>query len=167
MNPEWIPQPKICRKLRTWSCGHKKKLRLRNCGVAVAEQHFFKKLWNCDYRSASFKLRNCNCGLKKKLLMPTSAFLSVLKQLPVPVKLWMLRHPSVIFQMNGGKVSERHLQTEPTSARLTPTNFSVSTFLSAYQNVERSVTLLVGCTVEVCKSCVDNNVFCCKQKEYS
>jgi hypothetical protein len=29
-------------KLRTWSCRHQKKLRLRNCGVAVAEQHCLK-----------------------------------------------------------------------------------------------------------------------------
>ncbi len=60
-------------KLRTWSCGHQKKLLLRNCGAAVAEQHFFKKLRNCDCGSASFKLRNCDCGLKKKLRVPTSA----------------------------------------------------------------------------------------------
>jgi hypothetical protein len=45
---------------------------LRNCGVAVAEQHFFKKLQNCDCGSAFFKLRNCDCGLKKKLLVPNS-----------------------------------------------------------------------------------------------
>ncbi len=47
-------------------------MRLRNCGVAVAEQHCFKKLRNCDCRSVSFKLRNCDCGLKKKLRVPTS-----------------------------------------------------------------------------------------------
>jgi hypothetical protein len=48
-----------------------------DCGIAVAEQHFFKKLRNCDCGSASFKLRNCDCGLKKKLHLPTSAQLSV------------------------------------------------------------------------------------------
>jgi hypothetical protein len=50
-----------------------KLLRLRNCGVTVAEQHFFKKFGNCDCGSASFKLRNCDCGLKKKLRVPNSA----------------------------------------------------------------------------------------------
>jgi hypothetical protein len=59
-------------KLRTRSCGLQKKLRLRNCRVAVAEQHVFKKLWNCDCGRASFKLQNCDCGLKKKLRVPTS-----------------------------------------------------------------------------------------------
>jgi hypothetical protein len=29
-------------ELKLLSCGLQKKLRLRNCGVAVAEQHFFK-----------------------------------------------------------------------------------------------------------------------------
>ncbi len=59
-------------ELKLPSCELQKKLRLRNCGVAVAEQHVFKKLRNCDCGSASFKLRNCNCGLKKKLRVPTS-----------------------------------------------------------------------------------------------
>jgi hypothetical protein len=39
-----------------------------DCGIVVAEQRFFfKKLqnWNCG--SASLKLQNCNCRLKKKL----------------------------------------------------------------------------------------------------
>ncbi len=44
-----------------------------DCGIAVAEQYFFKKLRDCVYASASFKLRNCDCGLKKKLRLPTSA----------------------------------------------------------------------------------------------
>ncbi len=43
---------------------------VRNSRVAVAEQHFFKKLRNCDYRSASFKLQNCNCRLKKSCACP-------------------------------------------------------------------------------------------------
>ncbi len=61
-------------KLQTWKLQtSKKKMRLRNCKVAVAEQHFFKKLRNCDCGSASFKLRICDCGLKKKLRTPTSA----------------------------------------------------------------------------------------------
>ncbi len=50
----------------------RKKLQFRNCGVAVAEQHLFKKLWNCDWGRVSFKLRNCDCGLKIKLRVPTS-----------------------------------------------------------------------------------------------
>ncbi len=69
-----IPRPKIYLKLRTWSCVHQKKLRLRSCGLVVAEQHFFKKLRNCDCGSAFFKLRNCDCGLKKKLRVPTSVW---------------------------------------------------------------------------------------------
>ncbi len=52
-------------KLRTWSFGFQKKLQLRNCGVAVAEQHCFKKLRNCNCGSASFKLQNYDCRLKK------------------------------------------------------------------------------------------------------
>ncbi len=42
-------RPKICRKLQKWSSQVadlklqiQKKLRLRNCGIAVAEQHFLK-----------------------------------------------------------------------------------------------------------------------------
>ncbi len=59
------------------SCGlevadFRKQLRLRNCRVAVAKQHFCKKLQNCDCRSSFFKLQNHHCGLKKKLCMPTS-----------------------------------------------------------------------------------------------
>ncbi len=46
-----------------------------DCGIAVAEQHVFKKLLNCICKSASFKLRNCDGGLKKKLRVPTSASL--------------------------------------------------------------------------------------------
>jgi hypothetical protein len=34
--------PKIA-EVKLSSCGLRKKLRLRNCGVAVAEQHFLKK----------------------------------------------------------------------------------------------------------------------------
>ncbi len=37
-------------------CGLQKKLRLRNCGVAVAEQHFFK---SCEIAIAELRLRNC------------------------------------------------------------------------------------------------------------
>ncbi len=62
--------PKIA-ELKLPSCGLQNKLRLQNCRVVVAEQHFFKKLPNCDCGSASFKLRNCDCGLKKKLCVPT------------------------------------------------------------------------------------------------
>ncbi len=51
----------------------KKKLRLWNCGVAVVEQHCFKKLRNCDCGGAFIKLQNCDCGLKKKLRVPSSA----------------------------------------------------------------------------------------------
>ncbi len=43
-----------------------------DCVVAVEEQHFFKKLRNCNCGSSSFKLRNCDCGLERKLLVPTS-----------------------------------------------------------------------------------------------
>jgi hypothetical protein len=40
------------------SFGLQQILWLQNCDVAVAEQRFFKKLRNCDCRSASFKLQN-------------------------------------------------------------------------------------------------------------
>ncbi len=81
MNPDWIPRPIICRKLKKLSSQiadlklrTSEKLRLQNCGVAVAEQHCFKNLRNCDCGSVSFKLRNCDCGLEKKLRVPTSAY---------------------------------------------------------------------------------------------
>jgi hypothetical protein len=52
--------PKIA-EVKLSSCGlQKKKLGLQNCGVAVAGQHFFQKLRNCDCGSVSFKLRDCN-----------------------------------------------------------------------------------------------------------
>ncbi len=50
------------------SCGLQKKLQLRlrsNISLKVAA---------CDCGGASFKLRNCDCGLKKKLRVPTSAY---------------------------------------------------------------------------------------------
>ncbi len=50
-----------------------KRVKEERLKVEVAEQHFFRKLRNCDCGSASFKLRNCDCGLKKKLRVPTSA----------------------------------------------------------------------------------------------
>jgi hypothetical protein len=59
-------------EMKLSSCGLQKKLRLRNCGVVVADQHCFKKLRNCDCGGASFKLQNCDCGLKKKLRVPSS-----------------------------------------------------------------------------------------------
>ncbi len=46
---------------------------LRSCGCGAT---FFKKLRNCDCGSASFKLRSCDCGLKKKLRVPTSTYTS-------------------------------------------------------------------------------------------
>jgi hypothetical protein len=48
--------PKMA-EVKLSSCGLQKKLQLRNCGVAIVEQHFFKKLRNCECGSASFKLR--------------------------------------------------------------------------------------------------------------
>jgi hypothetical protein len=42
---------------------------LRSCGCGAT---FFKKLRNRDSGSVSFKLRSCDCGLKKKLRVPTS-----------------------------------------------------------------------------------------------
>jgi hypothetical protein len=51
--------PKIA-EVKLSSCGLQKKLRLWNCGIAVAEQNFFLKLWDCDCGNASFKLRNCD-----------------------------------------------------------------------------------------------------------
>ncbi len=79
MNPNRIARSKKCKKIaemRLLICGLEVADIRKNCdcGVAVAERHFFKKLRNCDCESASFKLRNCDCGLKKKLRMPTSAY---------------------------------------------------------------------------------------------
>ncbi len=69
----------MCRKLRNWSSQVADlKLRtsekiaiaeLRSCGCGTT---FLQKLRNCDSGGASFKLRNCDCGLKKKLRLPTS-----------------------------------------------------------------------------------------------
>jgi hypothetical protein len=54
-----------------------------DCGVAVAEQHFFKKLQNCD------------CGLKKKLRVPTSGkLLNHIRQQGSRLCLWPLIFPS-------------------------------------------------------------------------
>jgi hypothetical protein len=39
------------------SCGLQKKLRLRNCGVAVAEQHFFRNLRKNDLKVVRLRLR--------------------------------------------------------------------------------------------------------------
>ncbi len=51
------------------SCGLQKK-------IAIAElrlqSNILLKVANCDCGSASFKLRSCDCGLKKKLRMSTS-----------------------------------------------------------------------------------------------
>ncbi len=79
----WINQiswPKICRKLRKWSsrdADFRKKLRLRNCRVVVAELHSFKKLQSCYRGGTSFKLQKCDCGLKKKLHAPTSGGVNI------------------------------------------------------------------------------------------
>jgi hypothetical protein len=56
--------PKIA-ELKLPSCGLNVADFRKNCdyGVAVAEQHSFKKLQNCDCGSASVKLRNYDCGL--------------------------------------------------------------------------------------------------------
>jgi hypothetical protein len=56
------------------SCRLQKKLGLLNCECGAT---FLKKLWNCDCESASFKLRKCDCGLKKKVArasVPSSDF---------------------------------------------------------------------------------------------
>jgi hypothetical protein len=62
--------PKIA-EVKLSSCGFKvadsEKIaieELRYCGCGTT---FLKKLRHCDYGSASFKLRNCDCGLKRKL----------------------------------------------------------------------------------------------------
>ncbi len=59
--------PKIA-EVKLSSCGFEVADFGKNCycGIAVAEQHFFK---SCG--SASINLRNCGCGLKKKLRVPT------------------------------------------------------------------------------------------------
>ncbi len=54
-------------------------MKLSSCGlevadiikkIAIAEQHFTKKLRNCDCDSSSFNLRNCDCRLKKSSACP-------------------------------------------------------------------------------------------------
>jgi hypothetical protein len=51
--------PKIA-EVKLSSCGLRKKLRLRNCGVAVAEKHFLKvaelRLWKCFLQVAELRL---------------------------------------------------------------------------------------------------------------
>jgi hypothetical protein len=54
------------------SCGLQKKLRLRNCGVVVAEQHSFK---SCGIAIAEVLPSSCGIAIadsKKKLRVPTS-----------------------------------------------------------------------------------------------
>ncbi len=61
-------------KLWTWSCGLRKKLRLRNCGVAVAEQHFFK---SCGIAIAEVLSSNCGSAVadsKKSCACPPLVF---------------------------------------------------------------------------------------------
>jgi hypothetical protein len=63
--------PKIA-EMKFSSCGHQKKLRLRNCGVAVAEQHFFK---SCGIAITEVLPSSCGIAIsdsKKKLRVPTS-----------------------------------------------------------------------------------------------
>jgi hypothetical protein len=63
--------PKIV-KVKLSSCGLEiadlRKLRLRNCAVAVAEQHFFKKLRKWFLQVAELRLRT-----QKKLRVSSSA----------------------------------------------------------------------------------------------
>jgi hypothetical protein len=44
-----------------------------DCGIAVAERHSLKSCGIAIAEVFFFKLRSCDCGLKKKLRMPTSA----------------------------------------------------------------------------------------------
>jgi hypothetical protein len=46
--------------LQTWSCGLQKKLRLRNCRVAVGEQHFFKR---CEIAIAEVLPSSCGIAI--------------------------------------------------------------------------------------------------------
>ncbi len=69
----WKNCGSVALKLRTWSCGLRKK-DAQNCGIKFADQHFFKKLRKCDCENVSSKLRYCDCGPKKKLIMPTSGY---------------------------------------------------------------------------------------------
>jgi hypothetical protein len=58
-------------------------MKLSSCGLEVAD---FRKICDCGIAElrinialkscggASFKLRNCECGLKKKLRVPSSAY---------------------------------------------------------------------------------------------
>jgi hypothetical protein len=64
--------PKIA-EVKLLSCGLQKTLPLLHCLVAVAELYIKKKMQNCDFGSASFKLRKCDCGLTKKWRVLTSA----------------------------------------------------------------------------------------------
>jgi hypothetical protein len=59
----------IFAELKLSSCGLQKKLRLRDCEVAVVEQHFLK---SCEIAIAEVLPSSCDCGLKKKLHVPTS-----------------------------------------------------------------------------------------------
>jgi hypothetical protein len=51
--------PKIA-EVKVSSCGLRKKLRFRNCGVAVAEQHFFK---SCGIAIAEVLLSSCGIAV--------------------------------------------------------------------------------------------------------
>jgi hypothetical protein len=65
--------PKIAEvKLSIWGLEVAEFRKNSDSGIAVEGQHFIKKLRNFNCGSASFKFRNCDCGLKKKLHVPTS-----------------------------------------------------------------------------------------------
>jgi hypothetical protein len=75
--------PKIA-KVKLSSCGFEvadfRKIviaELRSCGCGATFLYELQK-WDCG--SASFRLQNCDCGLKKKLYMPTSVNLALTLQ---------------------------------------------------------------------------------------
>jgi hypothetical protein len=67
---------KIATKVRTWSCRSQKKMQLRDCGVAVADRHFFKKLRNCLPSICGIAIADSKKGSTCSPLLNTAYFKS-------------------------------------------------------------------------------------------
>ncbi len=67
MNPDWLHGQKYAENYRLEDAGIRK-----YCDCGIAELWLLRNISLKSCSSASFKLRNFYCGLKKKLRVPTS-----------------------------------------------------------------------------------------------
>jgi hypothetical protein len=107
MSPDRILQPKIYRKLRKWSSQvadiklwTSEKIaiaELRSCGCGAT---FLWKVAELCCGIGSFKLRNCDCGLKKSCACPS--MLGTLKALSIirHTKIYMLGLSNRLYNAN-------------------------------------------------------------------